>query len=64
MCIFVVLLSLIPVLSGYAVYLVVMTVITEGSTAVQVTVSAVGLALLLGAAIVGFKAFSGRRKRS
>lgn len=49
MCIALVLFSLIPILSGYAVYLAVATTVTEGSPAVQFTlVALLGVALLIG----------------
>lgn len=62
MCLFLVLALLIPVLSGYAVYLAVVTVVTEGSAVVQVTVSSLGLVLLLGLAVYGFKVYGDRRR--
>lgn len=46
MCVFIFLFSLIPVLSGYVIYLAVVAVVTEGSPAVQVTLSVIFLALL------------------
>lgn len=49
MCILVVLSSLIPILSGYAIYLTVVTVVTRGSPSVQLTLAAIMLmALLIG----------------
>ena len=49
MCIALVLFSLIPILSGYAIYLAVATIVTEGSPAVQFTLAALlGVALLIG----------------
>ena len=47
MCIAAVLFSLIPILSGYAVYLVFSTVITKGSPALQWTVSLLLIAVLV-----------------
>lgn len=46
MCVFAFLFSLIPVLSGYVIYLAVAAVVTEGSPAVQVTLSVILLASL------------------
>lgn len=46
MCVFIFLFSLIPVLSGYALYLVVAAVATEGSPAVQLTLSVISLVSL------------------
>jgi len=47
MCLALVLFSLIPVLSGYVIYLAVAVVVTEGSPAVQITLTAISLAALL-----------------
>lgn len=58
MCIAAVLFSLIPILSGYAVYLAVSTVLTEGSPAVQWTVC-----LLLAAVLVWALAWAAQRIR-
>ena len=46
MCVFIFLFSLIPVLSGYVIYLAVAAVVIDGSPAVRVTLSAISLALL------------------
>ena len=58
MCIAAVLFSLIPILSGYAVYLAFSTVITKGSPAVQWTVG-----LLLAAVLVWALAWAAGRVR-
>jgi len=47
MCLALALFSLAPVLSGYVIYLAVAVVITEGSPAVQITLTAILLAALL-----------------
>ncbi len=58
MCIAAVIFSLIPILSGYAVYLAFSTVITKGSPAVQWTVG-----LLLAAVLVWALAWAAGRIR-
>lgn len=47
MCLLFALLSLIPILSGYAIYLAAFVVITEGSPPVQLTLSVLLLISLL-----------------
>ncbi len=51
MCIAVFLLSLIPVLSSYVIYLAVATVVTEGSPALQLTLTVMLLAPPLGGVV-------------
>lgn len=58
MCIAAVIFSLIPILSGYAVYLAFATVITRGSPEVQWTVG-----LLLAAAVAGALIWAAGRVR-
>ena len=49
MCIALVLLSLIPILSGYFIYLGVTTFLAESSAALQITVSVLGVLTTLAA---------------
>ena len=61
MCLAVVLFSLIPVLSGYAIYLTVAVVLEQGSPAVQGTLAGVLLLVLL---LVGVQLLLRWRARS
>lgn len=63
MCIVAVLLSLIPVLSGYAIYLAITIVVTEGSPPVQLTSSLIVLTFLLAGSWQLLRRSRARRRR-